>query len=153
MVCFYFLFSLSLFLGAFSDIRMWSHMLIGIVSGPLSLQVPTVIFQKKANSMLWSWSRRRILRFMHRTRLIWGHLDGLVWVFCFSCLMNTYHFFSCLFLTFLYIFTMLLLACLTCFSIYLPEWSFKRHGNNYYWVDLDITNYNQYMYIKKKQKK
>lgn len=66
-------------------------MLIYIVAGPSSLQVPTVIFRKKGNFMLWCWSRRRI-RCMHRMRLIWGHLDldlgiGLCVLFFFSCLM------------------------------------------------------------------
>lgn len=73
-------------------------MLICIVAGPSSLQVPTVIFQKKGNFMLWFWSRRRI-RCMHRMRLIWGHLDLQVLICGLDCV---FLFFFFLFLSYVW---------------------------------------------------
>lgn len=54
------------------EVRSYAN--FAFVVGPSSLQVPTVIFRKKGNFMLWFWSRRRI-RCMHRMRLIWGLLE------------------------------------------------------------------------------
>lgn len=98
---------------------MWNHMLIYIVAGPSSLQVPTVIFRKKGNFMRWCWSRRKI-RCMHRMRLIWGHLDldlgiGLCVLCFFSCLMCGI-LVECWFSLYIF-FIMLLLACLTCCGV------------------------------------